>query len=94
MICLKCGYCCKNCCVVIVDDPEKYITKDNLIIHNGQGIPCKHLNGSEPGKYSCNIHDKPWYKETPCFSHGQIERNVEDVCRMGEYVLKLKKVEL
>ena len=33
MECLRCGYCCKDLAVVIVDDPEKGITKDNLIIY-------------------------------------------------------------
>ena len=86
MICLRCGYCCKNCCVIIVDDPEKGISQDNLIAHDGHGIPCKHLIGDKPGEFSCALHDKPWYKETPCFAHGQIEQH-ESNCRMGEYLL-------
>lgn len=73
--------------VVIVDDPTKGIREDNLAYHKGQGIPCKHLIGSKPGEYSCAIHDKPWYKKTPCFSHGQIERSKDSPCRMGEYIL-------
>jgi hypothetical protein len=27
------------------------------------------------------------YKQTPCFSFGQIERNKKSECRMGRYIL-------
>jgi len=87
MVCVKCGFCCINYMVVIVDDPEKGLVKDNLIANEGNG-PCKHLRGNEPGEYSCAVHDYPWYKKTPCFSHGQIEASVDCVCRLGEYILK------
>jgi len=87
MICLRCGYCCKNYFVVIIDNPEKGISQDNMIVHNGNGEPCKHLVGDKPGEFSCGIHDRSWYKETPCFKHGQIERE-DSNCRMGEYILK------
>jgi len=86
MKCLRCGYCCHKYLVAIVDDPEKGLQEDNIIMHEGDG-PCKHLLGDKPGKYACAIHDKEWYKETPCYSHGQIEANPNDECRMGRYVL-------
>lgn len=73
--------------VVIVDDPEKGISQDNMIFNIGDGKPCKHLQGDEPGEFSCALHDYPWYKETPCFAHGQIERENSN-CRLGEYMLK------
>ena len=76
--------------VVIVDDPAKGIREDNLIFHEGDGTPCKHLRGTKPGEYSCALHDKKWYKKTPCFSHGQIEAG-NTPCRMGEYILKRAK---
>ena len=88
MICLHCGYCCKSMIVVIVDDPEKGIIPDNLKVHEGTGKPCQHLKGNKAGEYSCSLHNKSWYEETPCFSHTQIENSPEDVCRMGEYILK------
>jgi len=88
MICLRCGYCCKFLSVVIVDNPEKGPSEDNLIIHEGNGKPCKHLRGDKVGEYACAIHDKPWYKQTPCFAHGQIERSSDTPCRMGVYLLK------
>ena len=76
-----------NLCVVIVKDPEKGIKRDNLMVHEGKGR-CPHLQGDKVGEYSCAVHKKPWYKKTPCFSHGQIERSKTDVCRMGAFQTK------
>lgn len=90
MKCLRCGYCCKNYLVVVVDDPSKGIQEDNLIAHLGDGSPCKHLQGDSPGQYKCAIHDEPFYDETPCFNHSQIERK-DSPCRMGVYVLEKQK---
>ena len=92
MKCLRCGYCCHNYMVVIVDDPAEGIAEDNLICHDGKGR-CKHLRGDKPGEYSCAVHDFPWYEETPCFAHGQIERSPDEPCRLGVYVLKQQEVE-
>jgi len=72
--------------VVIVDDPDKGISDDNIIYHPGDGTPCKYLEGDEIGKYSCRIHDKEWYKKTPCFSHGQLEKGNTE-CRMGRFII-------
>ncbi len=87
MICLRCGYCCKYLWVIIVDNPSLGIKPDNLIEHKGQGQSCKHLEGSQPGKYRCKIHNQRWYKKTPCFTHSQIEQG-NSKCRMGNYILK------
>jgi len=77
--------------VVIVVDPEKGIVDGNLIAHMGNG-PCRHLGGCTPGNYYCKIHDYPWYTETPCFSHSQVEESKDSECRMGRYVIdKWKK---
>lgn len=89
MKCLRSGYCCIHYDVVIIDDPEKGLAEDNLI-HKPSGIVCQHLKGDNQGSYSCSLHDYPWYKETPCFSHGQIEESPENNCRLGEYILKQK----
>jgi len=86
MKCLQCGYCCYRSWVVIVDDPKKGVVESNLIEHKGDGTPCKHLIGNKENGFECAIHNEPWYKQTPCYSHGQIEQDVNDVCRMGEYV--------
>ena len=88
MICLRCGYCCFQSFVIIVDDPSIGIREKNLV-EKPTGERCKHLDGDEPGKMSCRIHSKRWYKRTPCFQHGQIEAGNTN-CRMGEYVLKNK----
>jgi len=86
MICLRCGYCCKYHWVMIIKDPEKGIREDNIIEHLGQGEPCIHLGGDRPGEYFCKVHDKDWYKDTPCYSHGQIEKG-NTACRLGSHIL-------
>jgi hypothetical protein len=88
MKCLRCGHCCKRYAVIIVDNPELGVDDiDNLVPHMGTGEPCKHLLGDKPGEYACAVHDYPWYTETPCYRHGQIESDPETPCRMGVYVL-------
>jgi hypothetical protein len=90
MICLRCGHCCKHYMVAIVADPDKGISEDNLEVNKGDGTPCRHLKGDKPGEYSCAIHDKSWYCETPCFAHGQIEQGNTN-CRLGEHILKQRE---
>ena len=94
MKCLRCGYCCKNYSVVVVNDPKKGIKGSNLIFHKGEGKSCIHLleDSPSPGKCSCAIHHYEWYKDTPCFAHGQIESDPNDLCRMGNYILHKSKV--
>lgn len=88
MKCLRCGYCCKNLFVPIVDDPKKGPVEGNLITHEGDGTPCKHLLGNKPGEYSCALHNYKWYKETPCFDFGQVEKSPADLCRLGVHLMK------
>ena len=90
MICLRCGYCCINYSVIIVDDPEKGIIENNVIHHNGKA-PCKHLGGNRPGEYYCKIHHYAWFKDTPCGQFTQIENSSNRSCRMGKFILKTKK---
>jgi len=87
MKCIRCGYCCIKYVVVIVDNPDLGIIESNLIVKDS-GVRCKHLIGEKAGEYSCAIHDREWYKETPCFAFGQVETSVGTVCRMGEFFLK------
>ena len=88
MICLRCGYCCQYYYVVIVDDPELGPEPENLkAIGAKPPERCQHLRGENPGEHSCFIHDYPWYKDTPCAAHGQIEKSPDDECRMGRYIL-------
>ena len=89
MKCLRCGYCCMNSFVVIVDDPEKGPVEGNFkVIGTGGKERCQHLKGDRVGEYSCGVHDRKWYKKTPCFSHGQLEMSKDCNCRMGEHILK------
>lgn len=91
MICLRCGHCCINYDVMIMDNPDKGHVPSN-IIHKPTGEKCKHLLGDKPGNYSCAIHDHPNYKDTPCDQFAQMEHSNTN-CRMGEYVLnQIKKV--
>jgi len=87
MICLHCGYCCTNMLVVIVDNPELGIVEGNLKA-NEDNTRCQHLTSDN----MCAVHDYEWYKETPCYAHGQIERGNTN-CRMGEYLLQKKQNE-
>jgi len=89
MICVRCGYCCIKSMVVIVVDPSKGIREDNLRPKKTDER-CPHLRGENSGDYFCAIHDEEWYEDTPCFTHGQIERG-NTTCRMGEYLLNNKK---
>lgn len=90
MRCLRCGYCCINYCVMVVKDASKELIAENMEFHAGNGRPCRHLRGPGPGDYTCAIHDKPWYKETPCFAFTQVEDNPDTPCRIGVYVLNRK----
>lgn len=74
---------------VVVDDPSKGIQEGNLVGLQGDGTPCKHLVGDEPGKYHCKIHHYDWYQDTPCFRHIQVGRKNEP-CRIGQNFLKKK----
>ena len=88
MKCLRCGHCCKNFVVSIVDDPEKGLVDDNIVLFLGEpGTQCKHLRGDKPGEYSCAIHDYPWFKDTPCAAFTQIGKP-DSNCRIGEIILK------
>jgi hypothetical protein len=73
---------------MIVDDPEKGLVENNVICHEGKGVPCKHLRGDKPGEYSCTVHDKPWYKGSPCDEFTQIESSLNGVCCMGQFIMK------
>ena len=91
MKCLRCGYCCLHYAVVIVDDPEKGICKDNIIVRKGDGTPCEHLRGNKPGEYICSIHHYPWFAETPCGQFTQVERSPNNFCRIGQFITTNEK---
>ena len=84
MKCLRCGHCCTTMMIVIVIDPKLGPVEGNL-----RGISnerCPHLIGDTPGKYSCALHDMPYYKDLPCYEFTQVEECDSD-CRLGGYHL-------
>lgn len=87
MKCLRCGYCCVYYDVVIVNDPKLGPRCESNLCVKGSGVRCPHLLGDTPGKLRCAIHNKRWYKRTPCASHGQIEVG-DIICRLGAYILR------
>lgn len=85
MICLRSGYCCIHLDVMIIDDPEKGIVEGN-VKHKPSGERCQHLSGSKIGEFSCSVHNREWYKDTPCFDFSQIEQNNTE-CRLGKFFI-------
>ncbi len=83
MTCIRCGYCCTQLWAVVVRDPEREPTEDNLMEIGLQGEPerCPHLRGDRPGEYACAVHDKPWYPLTPCAQYQEFPHGHQ--CRMG-----------
>jgi hypothetical protein len=47
------------------------------------------LRGDAPGEYSCAVHDRPWYADTPCAAYQSHWPGVN--CRMGEFLLAQHK---
>lgn len=93
MICLHCGYCCFMYDVVIISNDlgtRKSITDESNYEIKSCNQRCKHLKGNSPGNFTCAMHDKPWYKNTPCFRHGQYEQR-NSKCRLGEFILSDKE---
>ena len=72
---------------VIVIDPQRGPAEDNLRGINLEGERCPHFREGRPGNCSCAIHHYPWFADTPCGQHGQIEK-YNSPCRMGEWVLR------
>lgn len=87
MKCLRCGYCCIHYEVIIIADPAKPLSADNIQA-KPSGQRCPHLVGNAAGSYSCAVHDHPDYEQTPCFDFTQVEASPDDPCRMGVYILK------
>lgn len=87
MRCFRCGYCCTTLLAVIVADPDapEVFAESNLRGINMLEERCPHLKGDQPGEYSCSIHDRPRFKDTPCADYqshwpGQ-------PCRMGNMLV-------
>ncbi len=95
MKCLRCGYCCVQYDVIIVDDPNLGIPRDvssTNFRHKPTGQRCQHLRGDQMGRLSCAVHNYPWFEETPCHSHRQVEDKPSTECRMGRFQLKTPSI--
>jgi hypothetical protein len=89
MICLRCGHCCIDLDVAIVNprsirsdgtvDPED----SEPVIFKPKGQLCPHLIYLED-KAACKIHQLLCYRGTPCEQFEQIGR-VDDICMMKSY---------
>jgi len=98
MKCLHCGYCCIMLDVIIINPEfEEEVTNDFIktlnefdddkyYYHKKCDTPCPYLQFNN-GKYLCSIHDKLWYKFTPCYSYDQISSNKENDCRIGDQII-------
>lgn len=87
MRCFRCGYCCTKLLAVIVVDPDapEVFDESNLRGINMLEERCPHLRGDKPGEYSCAIHDRPWFGETPCADYQS--HNGDQPCRMGDFLV-------
>jgi hypothetical protein len=79
--------------VVIVSNPDKNYLKQTNLEYKSNNKKCKHLVGTECGKMLCAIHDKKWFKKTPCAMHTQYETKNSE-CRIGTHILNEKKQKL
>lgn len=87
MICRRCGLCCFNMWVVIR-------IGDKAIAKPGD-ICCPHLTFDVRTKQAaCAVHDKPWYKDTPCFVYGNPDLDPDyepkrgQPCRVGQMIIE------
>lgn len=89
MICLRCGYCCVNLDVAIVNpvsilpDGTVDARDPGSVIFKPKGQRCPHLICHE-GKATCSIHTFSCYQGTPCQQFEQFGRE-DDVCMLGSY---------
>jgi hypothetical protein len=96
LICVHCGLCCYDFPVAII--AREFIDKFELIddfpeeafIIKEGNTPCTYLHWKNH-QSNCEVHNKPWYKNTPCFDFGQIEESPDCVCRIGEWIMKKRK---
>lgn len=89
MKCLRCGYCCINLDVAIVN-PESIMPDGTVIpgscdpiIFKPAGQRCPHLI-FQSERAACTIHDFACYRGSSCEQFEQIGRQ-DDVCVMGAY---------
>lgn len=97
-VCLRSGYCCTNPEVMIISNIAVALQYgvtytdndaiDEIITSNLErkvsGERCRWLQGACCGGHSCELHEYPFYKDTPCSSHVQLGGGR---CRAGVYLL-------
>ncbi|HPM26023.1 MAG TPA: hypothetical protein PLD96_01665 [Methanothrix sp.] len=100
MICLRCGGCCHNLDIFIVN-PDRIredgsidpIDSESMIL-KPSGEKCPHLffqaspDGSGVETAVCSIHHLPCYQGSPCQQFEQIGPG-DDVCMMSDYFRRL-----
>lgn len=84
MKCLRCGYCCIEYPVIIIDDLNRGLTEGNLIA-KPEGVRCKHLVVRDR-VYHCLAHDYKWYHQMPCAQFSQMEASPDTPCRIGVFM--------
>lgn len=91
MKCIHCGYCCIMLDVIIVHPKYIEVIKsieelcdEHMVMHKEYNQKCPHLYLQDQ-EWKCKIHDYPWFKDTPCARHSQIEESIESICRTGKY---------
>ena len=93
--CFNCGYCCIYYDVIIIKpefkdivtlrlftygkDKKLNINIDDVLMHKPCNERCPHLNENN----LCEIHDKIWFKKTPCYKHN-LNKHYLTTCPIGE----------
>lgn len=93
MKCLRCGKCCLFPVVIVAPEwVERYNPKEeniekfgDQVYHKHDGEVCPHFSWNGDTAV-CAIHEKIWFKDTPCGQHGQIESDESNLCRTGKHV--------
>ncbi len=89
MICLRCGCCCTNLDVVIINPrsirPDGTVDPDDrdCVVFKPAGRKCPHLAYRDE-KAICTIHHLPCYEGTPCDQFEQFGP-ADAVCMLGSY---------
>jgi hypothetical protein len=73
MICQRSGRCCiTSFVVVVVQEKGEWRVKSKPPM-----VRCPNLTILQDGEAYCNVHNEPWYKDTPCYSHGNPELDID-----------------
>jgi hypothetical protein len=98
MICLRCGYCCKESITTIVLSIKRGWVADNIATYDGRHgngkIVCPHLKGTGPGNYYCACHTEDWYKKySPCSRYNEDRFKKDEICADGlKYMERIKQI--